>query len=165
MPAHPLTREQMQEAVDTVHDFHGNRSAAARHLGLDRMTLVNRLEKGQKANLLPHVVTEKPRIRVPARSVYSPLPNAFGQAKRVFVWGCAHDSPLIPDKARFRNAGRLASELNPDFIVDLGDSLDLDSLSVHALPGSMDDRARPGFLAEIESHTRTPSAEWKKLQV
>jgi hypothetical protein len=158
MPTRPLTREQMQEAVDTVHNFHGNRTAAARHLGMDRMTLTNRLEKGQSAGLLPLVVPEKPRIRVPARSVYSPMPSAFGKAKRVFVWGCAHDSPLIPDKARFRNAGRLAAELNPDFIVDLGDSLDLDSLSTHAVPGSTDDRARPGFLSELESLDEAYSA-------
>lgn len=151
MPTQPLSREQMQEAVDVNHQFHGNRSAAARHLGMDRMTFINRLEKGQMAGLNPYEPPPKPRIRVPARSIYSPLPNEHGEAKRVFVWGCAHDSPLIPDKSRFRHLGLLASELKPDFIVDLGDSLDLDSLSAHAIPGSVDDRARPQFLTEIES--------------
>lgn len=151
MPALPLSREEMQEAVDANHQFHGNRSAASRHLGMDRSTFINRLEKGQRAGLLPFEPPPKPRIRVPARSVYSPTPNEFSKAVRVFTFGCAHDSPLIPDKARFRNAGRLAAELKPDYVVDLGDSLDLDSLSVHAVPGSVDDRARPAFLSELES--------------
>jgi hypothetical protein len=71
----------------------------------------------------------------------------------VLVWGDAHDSPHIPDKSRFRHLGLLASELQPDFIVDVGDSADIDSLSSHATPGSMDDRARPAFLTEIASLT------------
>jgi len=153
MPTRPLTREQMQEAVDAYHDAHGNASEAARNLRMDRGTFTNRLEKAQLDGLQPHVQPEKPRIRVPARSTYQPSPDAFGRPIRVFVWGCAHDSPLIPDKSRFRHAGMLAAELTPDYIIDLGDSLDLDSLSVHAVPGSVDDRARPGFLSEIESLT------------
>jgi len=146
-----LSVEQMQEAVDVLDRFHGNRSAAARHLKMDRHTFNNRVDKGHMAGLLPNVKPAKPRIRVPARSVYSPLPNEGGEAVRVLVWGCAHDSPLIPDKSRFRNAGKLASDLRPHYIVDLGDSLDLDSLSTHAVPGSSDDRARPAFLAEVGS--------------
>lgn len=158
MPAHPLSRAQMQEAVDINHQFHGNRSAAARQMGMDRSTFINRLEKGQQAGLMPFEPPPKPRIRVPARSVYSPTPNEFGKAVRVFTFGCSHDSPAIPDKSRYRNAGRLAAELAPDYIVDLGDSLDLDSLSMHPIPGSVDDRARPAFLAEIDSVTEAYAA-------
>lgn len=146
-----LTVEVMQRALDTLARFDGNQSAAARDLGIDRKTYINHVEKGRLAGLAPNVAPPKPRIRIPARSVYQPMPNEFGKPVRVFVFGCAHDSPSIPDKSRFRHAGRLAAELDPDFIVDLGDSLDLDSLSMHSPLGSVDDRQRPGFLTEIAS--------------
>jgi hypothetical protein len=153
-----LSRSEMQAAVDALAKADGNSTAAARSLGIDRGTFRNRVEKGQSQGLLANLPPPKPRIRVPARSVYSPMPNVYGKPVRVLVWGCAHDSPTIPDKSRFRHAGQLAAELRPDFIVDLGDSADIDSLSTHAMPGSTDDRARPGFLAEIDSLTEAYSA-------
>ena len=153
-----LSRSEMQAAVDALARADGNSTAAARSLGIDRGTFRNRVEKGQSQGLLANLPPPKPRIRVPARSVYSPMPNVYGKPVRVLVWGCAHDSPTIPDKSRFRHAGQLAAELRPDFIVDLGDSADIDSLSTHAMPGSTDDRARPGFLAEIDSLTEAYSA-------
>lgn len=151
MPTPPLSEQTLREAIDALANFDNNQAAAARSLGLDRGTFRNRVEKGRAQGILAHTQPSKPRIRVPARSVYSPLPNEFGKPMRVMVWGCAHDSPSIIDKSRFRRAGQLASDLNPDYIVDLGDSLDLDSLSSHAQPGSMDDRQRPFFTAEIDS--------------
>lgn len=139
------------EALHALRASSGNRAAAARTLGISVSTFKDHLGYAQNRGVTIAEAQVKPRIRVPARSVYQPMPNAFGKAVRVFVWGCAHDSPIIPDKSRFKHAGMLATELQPDFIVDLGDSLDLDSLSMHAMPGSTDDRARPGFLREVES--------------
>lgn len=52
MAAKPLTREQMQEAVDAVY-VHGSQSGAARALGLNRLTLVHRYERGIEAGLKP----------------------------------------------------------------------------------------------------------------
>lgn len=151
MPQPPLPRDLLQQVVDALAENSGNQSAAARALNLNRATFQHRLREAQRLRIEADVIPQKPRIRVPARAVYSPTPDSFGKAIRVFVFGCAHDSPLIPDKSRFQNAGRLARDLMPDYIVDLGDSLDLDSLSTHAAPGSMDDRAKPGFLAELDS--------------
>lgn len=150
MSTPPLTREVLQQAANAMAE-HGSQTAAARALGMSRATFQHRLREAQRLRVDPQVTPPKPRIRVPARAVYSPTPDSFDKAIRVFVYGCAHDSPLIPDKSRFAHAGRLASELQPDVIVDLGDSLDLDSLSTHAAPGSVDDFARPGFLKEIDS--------------
>lgn len=141
------------EALQALRNASGNKAAAARNLGIPLSTYKSRIQEALTRQLSLSDPVVKPRIRVPARSVYQPLPNEFGKAVRVLVWGDAHDSPMIPDKSRFRHLGMLASELQPDFIVDVGDSLDLDSLSTHSLPGSMEDRARPAFLTEIASLT------------
>lgn len=141
----------MQQALDALAEFHGNQSAAARSLSLDRATFRHRVQAARNAGMEPRPPTEKPRVRVPARSVWSELPPPVSKATRVVVFGCAHDTPSQPDKSRFRWAGQLVRDLMPEFVVDLGDSLDLDSLSGHAAPGSADDRARPAFLAEIAS--------------
>lgn len=152
MPSHPLTMDQMQAAIDLLAQHDWNATAAARASGMDRTTLRNRVDKARAAGLTPFTPAPKPRIRVPARSVYQPIPDQFGDAKRVLVFGCAHDSPGT-DKVRFGNAGKLAAELSPDFIIDLGDTMDLDSLSTHAIPGSLDDRQRPAFKSETASLT------------
>lgn len=148
-----LSVEQMQQALDALAAFDGNESAAARHLGIPRTTFQNRIRvaRDPTRGLSPNVAATKPRIRVPARSSMQAVPDTFGRSIRVFVFGCAHDAPSIPDKSRFANAGRLARQLMPDYIVDLGDTMDLDSLSSHAAPGSMDDRNRPFFRADIAS--------------
>jgi hypothetical protein len=148
----PQTKDALLlDALRALRDADGNKSAAARTLGMKPSTFKDRVSEAHARGLSLEAPKIKPRIRVPARSFYQPMPNEFGKAVRVMVWGCAHDAPNIPDKSRFRHAGLLASELRPDFIVDLGDSLDLDSLSTHAIPGSTDDRMRPGFLREVES--------------
>jgi hypothetical protein len=145
-------------ALQALRDASGNKAAAARSIGMAISTFKGHIDYANERGLTLAAPTIKPRIRVPARSVYQPMPNEFGKAVRVLVWGCAHDAPNIPDKSRFRHAGLLASELGPDFIVDLGDSLDLDSLSGHALPGSIDDRQRPFFTAEVDSLTEAYAA-------
>lgn len=153
MTTQPCDEALLLEALQALRDAQGNKAAAARTLGLPISTFKSRLDQARARELTLNEPRIKPRIRVPARSSYQPMPNAFGNAVRVLVWGDAHDSPTIPDKSRFRHLGMLASELQPDFIVDVGDSLDLDSLSSHAYAGSVEDRARPAYLTEIASLT------------
>lgn len=145
------TAEQLQWAMNVLAEASGNMSAAARSVNMPvpsfQKIVADAKQQGYTSNLPP----PKPRVRVPARTSYTPQQLPTGNAVRVMVWGCAHDSPNIPDKSRFKHAGRLASELKPHFIVDLGDTLDLDSLSTHAFAGSVDDRQRPGFVAEVDS--------------
>jgi hypothetical protein len=141
----------MQRALNAWVKEDHNYAAGAALLGIDVGTFRHQVTVALAEGLTPEKEGEKPRIRIPSRSVYRETPNKFGKPVRVFVFGCAHDSPAIKDKSRFRNAGRLASELGPDLIIDLGDSLDLDSLSTHAPLGSVDDQARHGFLIEVES--------------
>lgn len=154
MPTPPLKFDhpKMQRALDAFEEAGHNYTQGARILGIPQGTFRHQVTTAIEEGITP-TPRIKPRIRVPARSSYQPTPSTFGKAVRVLVWGDAHDSPTIPDKSRFRHLGMLASELQPDFIVDVGDSLDLDSLSTHAFPGSMDDRARPAYLTEIASLT------------
>lgn len=155
----PQTKDALLlDALRALRDADGNKSAAARTLGMKPSTFKDRVSEAHARGLSLEAPKIKPRIRVPARSFYQPMPNEFGKAVRVMVWGCAHDAPNLPDKSRFRHAGLLAAELRPDFIVDLGDSLDLDSLSGHALPGSVDDRQRPFFTTEVASLTEAYAA-------
>lgn len=168
MPTPPLKndRPKMQRALDAWEEAGHNYEAGAKALGLPAGTFRHQVNTALEQGLAP-TPRVKPRIRVPARSEYQPVPTALGKTVRAFVWGCAHDSPMIPDKSRFRHAGMLAAELRPDVIVDLGDSADFDSLSTHAAPGSKDDRAKPAFLTEIASleeaygafHETAPSPE------
>jgi hypothetical protein len=154
----PHEDDVLQRTMDAIAAAGGNKAAAARNEGIPLSTLKSRVQEAQTRGITANQPRVKPRIRVPARAVYQPLPNEFGKPVRVLVWGCAHDAPNIPDKSRFRHAGLLAAELCPDFIVDLGDSLDLDSLSHHAKPGSVDDHQRPFFRAEVESLTEAYAA-------
>jgi hypothetical protein len=148
----------MQRSLDAFAAADFNYTAAAKAEGINTNTFRNQVEQARLNKLEPGKPLEKPRIRVPARSVYQPTPSQFGKAVRVFLWGCAHDAPNLPDKSRFKHAGLMAAELRPDFIVDLGDSLDLDSLSHHAPLGSLDDRQRPFFTTEVESLTEAYAA-------
>lgn len=141
----------LQGVLDDLQEHGNNVTAAARARGEIRTTFASQVSEARARKLSPTVKPSKPRIRVPARTTYQPTPDTIGKAIRVMVWGCAHDAPDIPDKSRFRHAGLLASDLGPDYIVDLGDSLDLDSLSRHPAPGSMDDRERPFFRTEMAS--------------
>jgi hypothetical protein len=154
MPTPPLKfdHEKMQRALDAFEQASHNYAQGAKLLGLPQGTFRHQVTTAIEEGLTP-TPQIKPRIRVPARSTFSPMPSTLGKSVRVLVWGDAHDSPAIHDKSRFRHLGRLAAELSPDLMVDIGDSLDLDSLSTHSIPGSMDDRAKPAFLTEIASLT------------
>lgn len=151
MASKPTPADVLQADINALAEHHGNQTAAARERGISRSTFQGRIDEARRRKIMPSLPPQKPRIRVPARTSYIPQPEEHGKPVRVVVFGCAHDSPSIPDKSRFRNVGSLAAELRPDYIVDLGDTLDLDSLSVHAIPGSKDDRARAPFLTELAS--------------
>jgi hypothetical protein len=154
MPTPPLKfdHDKMQRALDAFEAAGHNYNQGAKMLGLASGTFRHQVLTALDEGLTPTPIL-KPRIRVPARSSFQPMPTTLGKAVRILTWGCAHDSPNIPDKSRFKHLGMLAAELRPDAIVDLGDSADIDSLSTHAIPGSMDDRAKPAFLTEIASLT------------
>lgn len=150
MTAQPRSPEQLQRAVDALQEANGNKVAASRIAGENystyKSTLTDAIGQGYRAS-----VRRSQHNHIPKRNTYQPTPRKLGKAVRVFIWGCAHDCPGLPDKSRFRRAGQLANELHPDYIVDLGDTLDMDSLSNHAVAGSIEDRQRSSFRKEIDS--------------
>lgn len=84
------------------------------------------------------------RIRVPAaRSPDIPIIT-------VLAIGDVHDKPGR-SKEHLKWAGRLADEIRPDRIVQIGDWMSLDSLSSHEARGSAKDAARPAFHEDLES--------------
>lgn len=141
---------QLQWAANILAETHGNVMAGSRLANLPYATF-QKMANAAKQEGYVNDAPPKPLYRVPKRNTYQPQPKKHGKAVRVFVWGDAHDSPHIPDKSRFAHAGKLAAELSPDYIVDIGDTLDLDSMSTHDFAGSVNDRARPAFLTEVAS--------------
>lgn len=85
----------------------------------------------------------KARVRVQAG-------KPEGTSYRVLAIGDAHDSPVIL-KDRFRWIGRHAAETRPDWIVQIGDFLTLDSLNSHIPNENLQGRAKPAYLADIAS--------------
>src|SRR5690554_6354699 len=124
-----LTTRPMESALDLGAEHEWNLMPLGHDCATDRSTRRAQADNARSAGPIPFVRPPKPRIRVPARSVYQPTPDNFAGSVGFLVWECAHYSPTIPDKTRFANAGKLAAHLEPDYIVDLGDTMDMDSLS------------------------------------
>ena len=80
MPAHNLTTEQMQEAVDAV-AVYGSQRAAADALGLDRSTFLHRYRKGIKAGLDQAIVHPAPQGHQVkgVSTLYGPAGNIVAQ--------------------------------------------------------------------------------------
>lgn len=87
---------------------------------------------------------ERPRVIVRAGASDAPL-------YRVLAIGDAHDSPALPDKSRFRWIARHAAKNRPDYVVQIGDFADFDSLSRHDAPGSLPQKTRPSYNVEMAS--------------
>jgi hypothetical protein len=87
---------------------------------------------------------QKPTIRVRYE------PDTHGDYYVVAI-GDAHDSPSIPNKSRFRNAGRFVADTKPDMVIQIGDLVTFDSISQFALPGSVEFKELPTFPQDITS--------------
>jgi hypothetical protein len=96
----------------------------------------------------PQMEPEKERVRVKAISRHV----APSTITRIMAIGDPHDCPSRP-KDRFRWLGRWAAAhaAKLDHIVVIGDTVCLDSLSTHDVPGSQGDLSRPTFMQELES--------------
>lgn len=165
MPMPRQTRETSQRAVDAVNAAicagHRHPGAAvieaAKALGLERATLQSQIKIAAQrydihvtAELPPPVLefepAERPRIRVKAPSTPSDAP-----IYRVLGIGDAHDGPSLPDKSRFKWLARHAAATRPDYTIQIGDFATIDSLSRHDMPGSVGQKMRPTYAADLES--------------
>jgi len=82
---------------------------------------------------------------------------------RVLAIGDTHDSPKLPDKARFRWIARHAAKTRPDRIVQIGDFGDFASCSMHEPAGSLGYANKPTFRQDIESLEEALTAIWKEV--
>jgi len=89
------------------------------------------------------VTVGKPRVRVQ-------VGKPEGTTYRVLAIGDAHDAPGLA-KERFRWIGRHARESRPDWIVQIGDFMSLDSLNTHIPNENLTGKAKPAYLADIAS--------------
>lgn len=97
----------------------------------------------EEAVRIETTVAPKVRVRVQAG-------KPEGSTYRVLAIGDAHDAPGIP-KDRFRWIGRHAKESRPDWIVQIGDFMSLDSLNTHIPNENLTGKAKPAYLADIAS--------------
>lgn len=169
-PSLSFTRAQeavnaLQAAINAGHLYPGMSgktsalATACKALGIPKPTLASRIEAAARLHDL-HVnapaeepVQEveiapvaRPRVRVKAISSADDAP-----VYRVFAMGDAHDGPNLPDKSRFKWMAKHAAAMKPDYCVQIGDFASFDSLSRHEAPGSLPQKLRPSYGADMES--------------
>jgi hypothetical protein len=163
----PLRYELAKQAVDAVSAavrggfvFNANPSAiaeAARVLNLNEKTLHSRLRTARQTyGLEPEAVPPLPEVeftppakpRVIVRAASEAAPE--GEPIRICAIGDLHDAPEIP-KDRLRWIGHHVRETRPDKVVQIGDIASFDSLSKHDAPGSISQKQRASFRAEMDS--------------
>lgn len=94
---------------------------------------------------------QKPSVRIRY------VPDDMQDYKVVGI-GDAHDSPKLPDKSRFRWAGKFIAEKKPDIVIQIGDFFTFDSINSYDAPGSGRHRQLPTFREDIESGEQALSA-------
>jgi len=156
MPNPGLTIEQMREAIYAFHNNNGNKTAAARELGLNIKTYGSRFNTAMsKTEVIAAASEGVPTILAPPapkmRVSVSERVNTYGKRLRGVVIGDAHDSPRLDDKERFRWIGRHIAEVGADFVIWIGDVLTFDSLCRYDDNASLAGKFKPSFQQDIDS--------------
>jgi hypothetical protein len=156
------TREDYQRAVNLKASGLSH-SAVAREMDRARATVQAWLSPGgicERLGIVPHVeyvkeevAPEKIRVRVQAGSSATPSPVI-----RVLAVGDSHDSPLLPDKSRFRAMGKLAKERGLSHVIQIGDFADFDSVSHHIAADTIEGKLNNPYTADIVSLSRALDA-------
>lgn len=102
--------------------------------------------------------TLKPKRKPKAKTV-EPRPRAAetilaGKIERIISIPDVHLCPTLPDVSRMEWMGRYCADVNPDWIVQLGDMLTADSVQGHALPGTLKFEESPRIRADFEIQQR-----------
>ena len=92
-------------------------------------------------------IPEPPKLRITI-STRASDPGFTGD---VVVIGDAHDSPKIPDKARFLWAGRYIADLGIQKVIQIGDFFSFDSLTRFDGNETLIGKTKPSFEADINS--------------
>lgn len=142
-----LSPAEVARTLEAV-ERHPTRSGAAAELGINESALRTRMRNIRV--MMPKEDVPAPAIHKPRLSIPAATADADGQIYTIVGIGDAHDKPGR-DKERFKWLGRFTSEVEPDFVVQIGDWASLDSLSSHETPGSQTDAERPSFADELDS--------------
>lgn len=133
---------RQQEVIEAVNQFGSYRKAAAA-LGVSEGTVNQAMSRAIGKG---HVGQRT--------EIFVPLAPKHVAASRETIKVCAigdyHDSPGQP-KDRIKWIARWIEDEQPDYVVQIGDFADFDSLSAHAKPGTIDHMERPSFRDDLES--------------
>lgn len=89
-------------------------------------------------------------LSVPAAE---PRPNSYGELKRKLVIPDRHNDPRHPHRLDATVwIARLGSELRPDEVIDLGDSVTMDSCSRHDRNDTLRGRMKPFIKDDLDNH-------------
>lgn len=112
----------------------------------------------------PHQYAKPPEV-AKVTPVHVPAVNLrpTGKTVKVCVIPDIHISPEVPHD-RMLWIGRWCNDMAPDYIVQLGDWLTLDSLSTHAKPGTTTKFLQPSFQDDIGAGERSMALFEKGLQ-
>jgi len=129
------TRE-FHVAVVAAFDRLGSKSLAGKELGVGEATIRRALIRAQDAGI---------------RSRPKPKPEYAAGQVTVVAQGDLHDSPALEDKSRFKWIGRFCADVQPDYFVDIGDSMTMDSVNGHIPNESVGGKTKPTFIEDITS--------------
>lgn len=169
MPNPGYKPEVLLKALEVVR-HHGSITGAAKALKLNYNTLNGQYQEARRRyGDLPQPANENPlqtivdglrgeleaarqALKGAVRPKFTIRQDHIKRSEKIkaLVIGDAHDSPLLP-KDRFAWIGAHAEQSKPDIIIQIGDFATLDSLNSHVPNESYGGKAKPTFMADMES--------------
>ncbi|MAF35839.1 hypothetical protein CL622_01830 [archaeon] len=137
------SEELRRTAVNRVLAKGYSQRSVAESLDIPRRTLRDWLSDSQYQGFESHQYHLK--VRINAQSAPS------GNPVRVVGIGDAHDAPKLAHKARFKWLGRYVHDLNPDYLIQIGDLLTLDSLCKYDRNDTLAGKIKPSFQDDMDS--------------
>ena len=162
---------QLEKALAVVKRHGGNRSAAARELGMAGSTLKEWMYNTHRwRKPIPVDDTAQARIEQLEETVQKAVrpvyhvshSTASHDTLKLVCIGDAHDDPKI-DKHRFEAIGAYIDEAKPDVVIQIGDFLNMDSLNTHVPDHTFNGKAKPTFEADLNSFRLALDALESKL--
>lgn len=144
-----LTPYEIAETI-RIRNSCNSSGEAAQILGLSESAFNTRWRRIRGQSLVDDqapIPPTKPRISVRAATQFD---DEEREITTILAIGDHHDKPGR-DKKRATWIGRLAAEIRPDAIIQIGDWASLDSLSQHEAAGSQPDIERPSYVDELDS--------------
>lgn len=130
----------------------GSKAAAAKSLGIPVNTFKGRLTK-EKLGAMPEI---KPTTKSNKLKLYGISENITPKSSewtKIVLFADAHNQPGMP-LDRFEWLACLVNEVEPDYIVDLGDTDEIGSLSGHEKNETYKGKMKPLLAADLEASAR-----------